>query len=160
MPRKFSEMDVKCRCKICWFGKQVQTNSRVKGGKLTIFKSTYPGQCVSTDQLVSSSKGLFLQMKGKSTRRRYKYATIFVDQFSRFTFIALQRSLSSEETIKSKLVFEAKVQQHGVNIEHNYADNGRFADNAFCEQVCQEGQTLTFCGVNAHWKNGVAEKAI
>ena len=52
------------------------------------------------------------------------------------------------------------MQQHGVNIEHYHLDNGRFADNAFCKHVRQEGQTLTFCGVNAHWKNGVAEKAI
>jgi hypothetical protein len=45
-------------------------------------------------------------------------------------------------------------------VQHYHADNGRFADNKFCEAVAQKGQSLTFCGVNAHFQNGVAERRI
>ena len=45
-------------------------------------------------------------------------------------------------------------------IQHYHADNGRFADNKFREAVAQKGQSLTFCGVNAHFQNGVAERRI
>ena len=160
LPRHFKTQDVKCKCKICQFGKQVRSSSRVKGSKSKIFQSEYPGQCVSVDQLVSSTEGFYAQLKGRLTRKRYKYATVFVDQFSRFTYVSLQQTLSSEETIKAKEEFEAKCREYGVKVEHYHADNGRFADNAFRDHVSGEGQTLTFCGVNAHWQNGVAEKAI
>ena len=48
----------------------------------------------------------------------------------------------------------------GVRVEHYHTDNGRFADNNFPNHVQRSGQSLTFCGVNAHWQNGVVEKAI
>ena len=160
LPKQFVDQDVKCKCKVCQFGKQVRSSSRVKGSKSKIFQSKYPGKCVSVDQLVSSTKGFDAQLKGRLTRKRYKYATVFVDQFSRFTYVSLQQTLSSEETIKAKEKFEAKCREYGVKVEHYHADNGRFADNAFREHVSSEGQTLTFCGVNAHWQNGVSEKAI
>ena len=99
-------------------------------------------------------------MKGRLTRRRYKYATIFVDQFSRFTYVHLQRTLTSAETIEAKETFEHKAREMGVRVEHYHADIGRFADNDFCNHVQRSGQSLTFCGANAHWQNGVAEKAI
>ena len=83
-----------------------------------------------------------------------------MDQFSCFTCVSLQQTLSSFKTIKEKEDFEAKCHEHGVNIEHYHADNRQFTNNAFKDHVCKEGQILTFCGVNAHWQNRVAEKAI
>lgn len=160
LPKRFAKQEIACKCKVCQFGKQVRSNSRVKGSKAKIFQSTYPGQCVSVDQLVSSTEGFYAQLKGRLTRKRYKYATVFVDQYSRFTYVSLQQTLSSAETIRAKEDFEAKCREYGVSVEHYHADNGRFADNAFREHVNNSEQTLTFCGVNAHWQNGVAEKAI
>ena len=81
-------------------------------------------------------------MKGRLMRRRYKYATIFVDQFSRFTFISPQETLSSDDMIKAKEAFEAKARELGVHIKHYHANNGRFADNAFREHVHGEGQSI------------------
>ena len=99
-------------------------------------------------------------MKGWLTCCCYKYATIFVDQFSRFTYVNLQQTLTSEETIEAKEAYKHKVRKMGVCIEHYHADNGRFPDNFFCSHVKSSGQSLTFCCVNDHWKNGVAKKAI
>ena len=48
-----------------------------------------------------------------------------------------------------------------MTVLHYHADNGRFADNKFRQAVNQvRGQTLSFCGVNAHFQNGVAERRI
>jgi hypothetical protein len=47
-----------------------------------------------------------------------------------------------------------------VTINHYHADNGRFGDNAFMQLVAKSGQTIYFCGVNAHFQNGIAEKRI
>ena len=48
----------------------------------------------------------------------------------------------------------------GVRIQHYHADNGHFADKGFVNHCQDENQTLTYCGVNAHFQNGVAEKKI
>ncbi len=41
-----------------------------------------------------------------------------------------------------------------------HCDNGWFADNNFKLVYKQSNQRLTFCGVNAHFQNGIAERAI
>jgi hypothetical protein len=48
----------------------------------------------------------------------------------------------------------------GVIIQHNHADNGRFADNGFMNAVKKQQHIISFCGVNAHFQNGIAEKRI
>ena len=112
------------------------------------------------DQLESNSAGLIAQLKGKPTQQRYKYATVFVDQYSGYTFVYLQRRLTSEETVQAKRAFERSSEQHGVKILHYHADNGRFADNAFINDCQRQGQGLSYCGVNAHFQNGIAERRI
>jgi hypothetical protein len=85
---------------------------------------------------------------------------IFVDHCSRLCFIHLQIDDSSEETIAAKRAFETFAAQHGMQILHYHCDNGCFHDNAF-KQACHDArQQLTFCGVNAHFQNGIAERSI
>ena len=61
---------------------------------------------VSVDQLVSPVPGLIAQMTGFTTKRRYKYATVYIDQFSGFSFVCLQQTASAQETLQSKQVME------------------------------------------------------
>ncbi len=68
--------------------------------------------------------------------------------------------LSSVETVAAKRAFEQHASELGVAILHHHADNGRFCDNAFRAACKQGGQRLSFCGVNAHFQNGRAKKAI
>jgi hypothetical protein len=70
------------------------------------------------------------------------------------------QSLTSDETYAAKRAFERFAKQHGIDIQHYHADNGRFADNMFINACQQQRQQLTFCGVNAHFQNGIAERAI
>eukprot|EP00957_Ditylum_brightwellii_P154388 11748311-Ditylum_brightwellii.AAC.1 len=46
-----------------------------------------PGDCVSVDQLESSTPGFVVQLKGILTKRRYHAATVFIDHFSNVTYI-------------------------------------------------------------------------
>ena len=76
-----------------------------------------------------------------------------MDHASDFSIVYHQTSMSSEETVKSKLAFEKFAASHGVNIKHYHADNGRFKDNLFM-------RSIEVCGVGAHHQNGKAEKRI
>ena len=72
-------------CAICICGGMTKGAWRSKSSKLpktTRVPITRPGQCVSVDQTEVQEEGFIAQLKGKFTKQRYKYATIFVDQFS------------------------------------------------------------------------------
>jgi len=99
-------------------------------------------------------------MTGKLTRQRIVASTVFVDHASDFSYVYHQTSMTSEETLKSKLAFEKFALSHGVHIKHYHADNGRFKDNLFTKSIKNKGQTISFCGVGAHHQNGIAEKRI
>jgi hypothetical protein len=87
-------------------------------------------------------------------------ATIFVYHFSRMSYVHLQESLTSPDTVEAKEAFEAFVINMGVIIQHYHADNGRFADNGFMNAVKKQEQTIYIFGVNDHFLNGIAEKRI
>ena len=99
-------------------------------------------------------------MKGTPTRLQYKVATVFVDQFSGLSYVYLQKSTTVDETVLVKHAFERFAASHGVVIRHYHADNERFADSKWRKDCSSKGQTLTFCGVNAHFQNGVTEHRI
>ena len=149
------------RCSGCLFGKATRRPWRTKSpSNAKIRIATKPGQCISVDQLESPTPGLFGQLKGTPTLKRYKAATVFVDHFSRLSYVHLQESLTSADTLKAKHAFEKFCGTHGVQVQHYHCDNGRFADNAFITDVFEQHQNISYCGVNAHFQNGVAEKRI
>ena len=88
-----------------------------------------PGELVSVDQLVSPAPGLIAQMTGILTTKRYKYATVYVDQASRLGYIHLQRSSDAEETVRGKIAFEQYMQSLGRTVKGYQADNGIFRAN-------------------------------
>jgi hypothetical protein len=104
--------------------------------------------------------GFVAQMKGRLTHGLYTVATIFVDHYSRLGYVHLQKDASSGETLKAKRASELYASQRGIKIRHYHADNGRFADNAWRNVLLEENQGITYCGANAHWQNGIAERRI
>ena len=113
---------------------------------------------MSVDQLESSMPGFIPQLKGKLTKQHYHAAMVFVDHYSGLSYIHMQRQLMSAKTLEAKHAFKAFACRHYIKIRHYHANNGRFADNAFLEDVTKKGQMISFCGVNAHFQNGIAEK--
>ncbi|KAL7563769.1 hypothetical protein ACA910_020453 [Epithemia clementina (nom. ined.)] len=149
-------------CSACQYGKLTRKPWQTKGGpeKSVTKQITTPGQVVSVDQLESTTAGFIAQLKGKLTVQRYKYATVFVDQCSRYSFVYLQKRITSEETVQAKQAFERHAGLFGVKILQYHCDNGRFVDNGFITDCKLKGQRITYCGVNAHFQNGIAEKTI
>ena len=161
LPRKLADCRIPL-CPSCVFGKATRRPWRSKGQQTGLKDETItsPGNCVSIDQLESPTPGLIGQVKGAHTRRRYQVTTVFVDHHSDLTFVYHQLTTSGEETVDAKNAFETFAASSGVSIRHYHADNGRFAENKFIEAVQQKGQTISFCGVGAHFQNGIAEKRI
>ena len=161
LPKKLLNAKVPI-CPACQYGKMTRRPWKTKGQaqRSRVKAVTRPGQVVSVDQLESTTVGFVAQLKGRLTLRRYKYTTVFVDQFSRLSFVYLQYRLTSEETVLAKHAFERYTRNRDVSIKHYHADNGRFADNGFINDRRTRGQGLSYCGVNAHFQNGIAEKKI
>jgi hypothetical protein len=115
---------------------------------------------VSVDQLESTTPGLIVQEKGWMTTKRYRAATVFVDHYSGLSYVHLQKSTDAKETIEAKVDFERYATKSNVRLQHYHADNGRFAENDFKAAVEAQGQTISFCSVNAHFQNAVAKRRI
>jgi GAG-pre-integrase domain len=124
-------------CQSCMYGKMTRRPWRTRTNKNhTIFgTATTPGECVSVDQLESSVPGLVGQLKGIPTTKRYRVATVFVDHLSGMSYVHLQSSTSSKETLEAKREFEKYARSFRVVVQHYHADNGRFADNEWRDDV-------------------------
>ena len=134
-----------------WRGRGIKNKRQIK----VVSK---PGHCVSVDQIESRTPGFCGVLRGFITNRRYTCATIFTDHNSCFSYIHLQNSTSGIDIVAAKSAFEAYSLQYGVHIKHYHADNGRFADKDFLTAIHADKQTISFCAVNAHFQNGIAEK--
>jgi hypothetical protein len=110
--------------------------------------------------MISTQVGFIAQLKGGLTKKQYTATTVFMDHYSRLQYIHLMTHLTSQETANAKQAFEHFVQQHGVQILHYHCNNGRFVNNDFKNARASANQQLTFSGVNAHFQNGTAKKAI
>ena len=120
LPRKLLKVQPP-KCSACIYGAMTKVPWRTKGQQSSIntaINCTESGQCVSIDQLESTTPGFIAQLKGRLTKDRYHAATIFVDHFSRSSYIYLQRSTSSNETYLAKSAFEAYAAKHGIKIRH------------------------------------------
>jgi hypothetical protein len=154
----------KCRqplCQSCMYGMMVKRSWRTKQTPTHIAPNAMrPGEHVSVDQMESPVPGLIGQLKGTPTLARYKFATIFVDTYSRSSYAHLQQTSNADETLQAKKSYEAFAKTHGVHIQHYHADNGRFIETAWQQHANLMGQTLSYAGVGAHHQNGIVEKRI
>jgi hypothetical protein len=152
------------RCAGCLFGAMTKVPWRTKGHSNKdhpVFAATKPGECISVDHMQSTEPGFYGQAKGALTKTRFCNATIFIGRYSRLKFVYLMTlNLTSNMTVDAKQAFERFAARHGVQFKHYHCDNGRFADTLFCAACGSQNQMLTFCGVNAHFQNGIAERAI
>ena len=149
-------------CSACLYAKAMRRRWRSRTAKNyeDIERPTKAGHCVSVDQMISPTPGLIAQMTGKLTTKRYTCATVFIDQATRLSYVYIQKSTNVVETLEAKAAFEECAKARGVTIRAYHADNGVFKANAWIEKCKQQGQRLTFAGVNAHHQNGMAERRI
>ena len=96
-------------CPGCAYRKSHRKPWRQKGtrNRKNIRVSTRPGQVVSVDQLISPTPGFIPTCRGTTTTKQYSGATVFVDNFSDFTYVHLMTgNMSADTTVEAKLTFE------------------------------------------------------
>jgi hypothetical protein len=150
-------------CLACLFAKQTKRQWRYKGGKshsLQDFATHHPGSLTFADQMISSTPGLIPQSTGHLTKCCYRAATVFVNSFSDYTHVSLQKDLSMDATLDAKLDYERQLSAFGVHVKGYHADNGRFAKDAWKDSCHILNQTFQYCGVGSHHQNGVVERRI
>ena len=54
----------------------------------------------------------------KLTRQRFKAATVFVDHYSRLSYVHVHTSTGGDEAVQAKEAFEAYAAQRGVYVKH------------------------------------------
>eukprot|EP00957_Ditylum_brightwellii_P036832 2789188-Ditylum_brightwellii.AAC.1 len=136
------------KCTACTIGAMAKQPWQTKAQPNNIHPVMAPGQCVSVDQLEISMQGFIAQLKGALTKQHYHIATVFTDHYPGYTYAHLQNNLTIEEIVLAKRTFEVHLRKHNVLVQHHHANNA------------EAQQTISYCGVNAHFQNGIAEKHI
>ena len=156
-------------CAACQYGKQKRRpspgtlSSIVKDRRgITKAGNLYPGQCVSVDHFVCSTKGRLFTSRDKSkSSDLYMGGAIFVDHASGYTWIGFQSHLNTHETLRVKDSFELFCRDVGVVPLQYLTDNGSaFTSAKYTESLQNFAQTYRFAGVGAHHHAGIAERAI
>jgi hypothetical protein len=161
IPKKFQKVKLP-PCASCIFGKQHKRpwRNRSKQRHIVHDNENVPGANKSTDQFESPHPGLIPQVKGHLMKARYVGATVFMDHATDFVYTHLMRDMTREATLEAKQAYKRRVESYGVKVCNYDADNGRFAENMFMQDVEDKNQNITFCGIGAHHQNGKAEKLI
>ena len=110
------------KCAACLYGKQHrrptpgQTTTAIKD-RVGALKDGHlqPGQQVSVDHFLCSTKGRLLTSKGKTPEKEmYTGGCLFIDHASNYVHVEFQQHLTSHETLKSKEQFEQVCRDYGV----------------------------------------------
>ncbi|KAL7462348.1 hypothetical protein ACHAXS_002729, partial [Conticribra weissflogii] len=167
LPKRFLKLQKETPpCVSCLFGQAHRKPWRFKttaDGKLSTLQGSdisQAGQVVGADQLISAQPGLVPQEKGNLTRARIWAATVFVDYYTRFVYVALMADQTAESTLEAKHAFEHFASTRDVQVKHYHADNGIFTDSLFRDDVRKSMQRLSLCAVGAHHQNGIVERSI
>eukprot|EP00978_Attheya_sp_CCMP212_P001535 scaffold3163_cov60-Attheya_sp.AAC.5 len=119
-----------------------------------------PGDCCSTNQLISAQAGLVPQLSGRLTHERIWAATMCINHVSGFAYAHLMCAVTQVETLAAKHAWEYTAATHGRQIKGYHANNGRYAEADFRVDAESLGQQVTYCGVGAHHQNGLAENTV
>ena len=64
-----------------------------------------------------------------------RHATVFVDHYSRLSYVHVNKTANADDAIAAKKAFEQHARERGVTIKHCHADNGIFKSAAFLKEV-------------------------
>lgn len=158
IPKKFAKIEPP-PCVSCILSKQHKL-ARNKTNKIVGEHITKPGDMIHMDQAVVTTPGRPMTLSGKNNKHKITCFTIFVDSVSKRVHIHFQNSTNSEQTIDGKINLERFATRYDVKLKHIRCDNGTFRSKAFVQHVKKCDQDISFCGVNAHHQNGIAERYI
>ena len=67
----------------------------------------------------------------------------------------MMRNTTLDQTLQAKSSFERELSKHGVKVQACRADNGRFAELGFKNEVESCNQTIFFCGLGPMARMGL-----
>ncbi len=148
------------KCAACQFGKQVRRTTpgtrttNVPAGKISN-NILFPGQEVSVDHFVCSTKGRLWSSRGQTREQDlYHGGAIFVDQASKYIHVENQVSLSTHATLFAKASFEKMCADSGVVVHQYISDGGTsFTSRDFAQHLSIFRQIIRFAGAGAHHHN-------
>jgi hypothetical protein len=146
-------------CTICQFGKARRKTHNAHNGHISS-GHTVPGTGVSSDGMEAGLPGRIFSTKGLPSTKKYKFVSFWVDHMSKFVYATFHASKAAEELVASKTEFEGWAARFNIKITNIRADNGVYSAKLFKDACDKQQQSLTFCGVGAHWQNGIAERFI
>ena len=157
------------KCAACQFGKQKRrptpgkTSSIVRDRAGVLSQDHLsPGQRVSVDHFVCSTRGRLFSSRGKSNQNEmYCGGCIFVDHSSNHIDVEFQAHLNTHETLQAKEKYELMCRDLGVVAQSFLTDNGSaFSSKEFASELAKFEQIIRFAGTGAHHHNGRAERSI
>ena len=157
------------KCAACLYGKQHRRPS--PGQQTTIIRDRagilkdghlQPGQQISVNHFLCSTKGRLLTSKGKTPETEmYVGGCLFIDHASNYVHVEFQQHLTSHQTLEAKEKFELACRDFGVVPVSYLMDNAKcFTSAEFKAKLSTFEQISRFAGVGAHHHNGNAERAI
>jgi len=157
-------------CAACQFGKQTANSVKTRPPRRTTVDDRapvlkdgklLPGQTISVDHFVCSTKGVTLTSKGGATAANYSGGCIFVDNASGLVHVEHQQHLNTHETLKGKEKFELMCRDYGVVPIEYISDSGSaFTSKEFDSHLSKYQQIISFAGTGAHHHNAIAERSI
>ena len=116
--RRLSKVVVVPLCASCMVAHAHKHPWQTKSEPSAICKDNqnFPGGCVSVDQIVSGQSGMVLQTSGYRTLERFVGATVFVDNYSSFSFVYMMRHINTAETMAAKAAFERVAHLYRVKV--------------------------------------------
>jgi hypothetical protein len=157
------------KCAACQFGKQKRRPTPGKKSSIVrdregVLKTDHlaPGQRVSVDHFVCSTKGRLFGSRGKTNHNTmFCGGCIFVDHSSGHVHVELQAHLTTHETLKAKENYELLCRDLGIIVQSFLTDNGSaFTSKEFTSQLAKFEQVIRFAGTGAHHHNAIAERNI
>jgi len=135
-------------CTVCIQAKHKQKFIRVK-----VRRTSKPFELVHSDVC-----GLF----STPTFGGNKHFILFIDDYTRFTFVWMLPNKMSETCTTAYKAFQAQVTTLGYQIRRFRRDNGRgeYDNKTFRSVLTTSGTTYEPCPPYSHHKNGVAERMI
>ena len=99
-------------------------------------------------------------MSGFLTSDHFWEATVFVDHATSYMYTHLKRGQTLIESIEAKAAYEPMASTFGIRVKKFRTENGIFAEEGFKQDVSDNNQTISYCGVGAHFQNGIVEADI
>ena len=146
-------------CVACILGKQHKL-AQSKTNKISDNTTTKPGDLIHMDQCIVTTPGRPMTLSGHNNSQKICCFTIFIDDISDRVHIHFQTSTDAKQTLEGKHKLERYSKKFDVKISSFRADNGTFRAKDVIDDIDKFDQEITFCGVNAHHQNGVAERFI